>query len=321
MKILIVSTPKTGNTWLKTLLGTIYNLPLKTVGRSPDEPDLDHLGDDWVCHEHYYPTADLIAWAEHRSAILITTIRHPADVLVSMTHHSKHYSTNEYLDRAVKLDGGEFGPNVVSYVAQGFFIVINLSIAWLHTGLSHVVRYEDLLHDGLRALTELTDMIEPVTPDRIACALSACGFENMRQSASDQGKNFFRKGQSGDWRNALPQSAKEILIHSEPYPTQLARLGYSLEDGSLRATVANPSNDWANQRSPNDPLGHMGVPIITNLGAQLHAAHPDKEVLFPDLFGAHRVDFSEYFLNTVTFDPRYGSAFTIPVALSWAREK
>src|SRR5438477_172277 len=57
LKILIVSTPKTGNTWLKSLLALAYDLPvvefpMPEFWRDFDPEQFDKLGPRWIAHQH-----------------------------------------------------------------------------------------------------------------------------------------------------------------------------------------------------------------------------------------------------------------------------
>jgi hypothetical protein len=240
MRLLICSTPKTGNTWLKNLLSAIYSLPVRLVGTGPDDSDLDHLGDAWVCHEHYYPTADLRNWARINQPILITTVRHPADVLVSLYHHAQHYPWTEAIKSAVTSDTGKIGENVRRYVEHLLFLDLNISIAWMRTKLSHIVRYEDLWEDPVGELTRLTNLIQPVGKDVILQAVERCDLSLMREKADPRERPFYRKGGTGHWREVLTAEITQLLAEMEPYPQQFAFLGYSLETADR--PIATPSH-------------------------------------------------------------------------------
>lgn len=96
LKILIVSTPRTGNTWVKYCLSLIYDLPVldfpaPEFWRRFDSKRYDQLGDRWIAHQHLPPFEPLVQWARSRGAILITTTRHPADTLVSVYNYVRNF--------------------------------------------------------------------------------------------------------------------------------------------------------------------------------------------------------------------------------------
>jgi hypothetical protein len=74
---------------------------------------------------------------------------------------------------------------------------------------------------------------------------------------------------------------------------------------------------WANRPAEQDP-SNDAVPIVTTLGAYLYDNDAHVRTLFPDLFGEHRIDFSEWFMNNVITDEAFGRDVVLPVLLSWA---
>jgi hypothetical protein len=75
---------------------------------------------------------------------------------------------------------------------------------------------------------------------------------------------------------------------------------------------------WARRRSPADPMGAAGVPMVTNLGAYLHATQTKLQKLFPDIYGRNRVDFAVWYLYHVQLERCTQRDLILPVVLSWA---
>jgi hypothetical protein len=225
-----VSTPKTGNTWLKSLLSHIYRLPVAQMGTTFRPAEADALGPRWVAHQHYAPQDDLIAWAERENVEFVTTIRHPGDVLVSMFHHVRNFADRPGASArpasAMLPDGDTMGEHTASFIRNTFFESLDISLGWMRSGKTQVIRYEDLWRDPVPALGRLTSSLRKTSADRIEFAVEASGFDLMR--ALDADPEFFRKGEVGNWKRALPQDVIDIFRHSEPYPDQFAALGYTL---------------------------------------------------------------------------------------------
>jgi hypothetical protein len=59
LRILILSTPKTGNTWVKHLLADIYALAVVPAGMLFDALEIAGLGPRRDGHQHYAALADL----------------------------------------------------------------------------------------------------------------------------------------------------------------------------------------------------------------------------------------------------------------------
>jgi hypothetical protein len=122
LKILSASTPKTGNTWLRSLLAAIYGLRSITIARQFDADALEQLGAGWIAQQHYRPSPELLVWEHRRGAVFVTTMRHPGDVLVSLYHHVRslgHGAEFGHLKRLSE-DDGTFGEPVRQVVETIF---------------------------------------------------------------------------------------------------------------------------------------------------------------------------------------------------------
>ena len=116
-------------------------------------------------------------------------------------------------------------PEVLAYLAdpQGFGSHIASTHKWLHSGRAIVVRYEDLHHEPVDALRQVTDQIAPVEPARIAATIEACRAENMRQKSAMMAWNV-RSAKVGDSRERLTEA--HLAIFRERYAELIRSLGY-----------------------------------------------------------------------------------------------
>lgn len=234
LKILIVSTPKTGNTWVKNLLSTIYGLPIVQIGPRFDPAEVDALGPRWVTHQHYTAQPQIIEYAQRNNVEFVTTIRHPGDALVSKFHFVRNFVdrltfSDIDLSPLMSRDDDAMGEHTAYYAKHGFPISLDISLGWMRTARSHVVRYEDLWRDPVDALTQLTDSLQPVPQDRIERATDLCDIQMLRRFRDDAEGKFFRKGGPGNWRYELPASIIDVFRHQEPYPDLFKALGYTLD--------------------------------------------------------------------------------------------
>jgi hypothetical protein len=93
VKILIASSPKTGNVWLENLLSHIYGLPV--VDMSGTDHRLvppERLSGAYVARQHYSCTPELLAWGAMENVQFITNLRHPADVFVSFYYYLNKFT-------------------------------------------------------------------------------------------------------------------------------------------------------------------------------------------------------------------------------------
>lgn len=240
---MILSTPKTGNTWLRHLLAGVYRLPQFYLPPDFDRASLDRAGSRWVTHYHIRPNPLLTDWIREERPVVITTIRHPGDVLISLYHHVHRFRAAaldpEFLRRML-LEGFERTGVTTDSGSRPFSADLACSIEWMGCEGTHVVRYEDLRADTTGTLRQLTSRIFPATGERIAAAIEMCELDQMRKMAGDFG-GFFREGRLGAWRDELPQETADILRGHEPYASQLAALGYSMDPaGPLNAARVQP---------------------------------------------------------------------------------
>ena len=172
MKLVIVSTPKSGNTWLRLLLHEVYRLPMPEIPFEFSEEALSKLPESWVAQQHYFPGQRLLAWAERERAVFLTTIRHPGDVLVSLWHYVHAYANDPRWEGdpvgVMRGDRDRPGEQTADYVREGFPHYLDLSLAWITNGRSIIVKYEDLCRDPDAELARVVRAIHrrrrPIAP-------------------------------------------------------------------------------------------------------------------------------------------------------------
>lgn len=286
MKIIIASTEKTGNTWLKLLLANIYELPTPYIGPEFSRAQADSLGDRWVAHQHFLPDRELLDWAAANEARFLTTIRHPGATLVSLYHYCRNYPQNyakefEIAD-ALKAEGTQTSqPSVTNdFIQDGELIRIlqrrlmcdlNISISWMVSGRTTAVRYEDLHVDPATALARLIALLRPVTPERINEAITHCQLDALRERYPGE-RSFFRRGSTTEWNAVLPAGVCRRFVEEEPYKSQCAFLGYDLQSqlGSKPSLM---------QARKSEPKPILVVPILRQL---LESIGVTKETWFPE---------------------------------------
>jgi Sulfotransferase domain/Methyltransferase domain len=227
-----VFTPRTDNIWVKRCLSLIYDLPVvdfppPEFWRPFDAHPYDQLGRRWIAHQHLPPFESLVRWARDRGVVLITTIRHPADTLVSLYHYVRNFRERTQIDAETTnlLTNGEKGKadddlpasdRLQAYLREKFFKTLHFSIAWLQRRLSYGIRYEDLWYKPFEAVDALTNQIFPVPREHISACLEKCRLEQMRKDAQADAA-FFRGGGVGNWKTSLPASVVRMLARLPPY--------------------------------------------------------------------------------------------------------
>jgi hypothetical protein len=369
LRILIASTEKTGNTWLKFLLARVYDLPIRPIGYDFCAADFEKFGPRWVIHQHFQPEPALLAWAEADRVCLLTTIRHPGDALVSLYHYCcnyfDRYKNDGIIPKAFAADAEKrrAARELPHHIVDGELIRalqhrimcdLNISISWILSRRSIVVRYEDLRCDPLPSLRRVTDCIAPVSDECLRRAINDCEIGLMRERSKDE-RRFFRRGLVGEWQTALPAEIRRRFDREEPFKSQRAFLGYEsthpvsdeatgvplseenipfiplLTDvfhnapGKARETWSGADGSqipealisWANAPADEDPFTDQVAPQITNLLAFIHRRRADLQQIFFDLFGAHRMASAMWFLRYAPYEYQLDRRFLLPVVLSW----
>ena len=287
MKIIIASTEKTGNTWLKLLLAHIYELPTRYLDGEFSPAQADRLGPRWIAHQHFVPDRALLDWAAAREVRFLTTIRNPAATLVSLYHYCRNYPRNyetefeiasalraeTHSNQPVKDENLIPDGPLVRILQRRLMCDLNISISWILSGRSLPVRYEELHSDSLTTLTRLTASLQPVSLPRIKAAITHCQLDALRKRDISEQK-FFRRGSVTEWNAVLPTNVYQCFIEEEPYKSQCAFLGYDLQRES--ALQSTPSSD-REEKSKKKPI--LVVPILRQL---LETIGVTKQTWFPE---------------------------------------
>lgn len=269
MKLLIASTPKMGNTWLRYLLAVIYDLPMPQVGAEFNPNEFDKLGPCWVSQQHYYPQSKLLNWTREQEVTVFTVVRHPCDVLISLYHYVSNYEKDELgkgfgLESELIKDEGSYSEHTKSFVKDTFYWLLNVSVSWIHSRHSQVVRYEDLWRDPVTTLIDLTSRLRPVSVEKIERAVEKSNISVLRRLDEPNSK-FFRQGSVGHWRESLPPDIVDLFRTLDPYPAQFAALGYTLDfDDPLMAAPAKPRPSSVGEITHFDN-GMMVPAVVVNL--------------------------------------------------------
>ena len=237
MRIVISSPPKSGNRWLKCLLRAVYDLDaLHGDEKPPTRPEAFQswaaagFPDGTIFHQHCRYTPKLCDVIDGVPAHLVTVIRNPYDVFVSLYYWVQEQATHRPGRGEARPKDGIVGkpldhPDVLKFLADEFGANLMRAEGWLHSGRAVVVRYEDLHGDAAAAMTRATAAIVPADPDRIAQAVETCRAENMRQRGGQ--KQWHVSGaQVGESREGLGEA--HLAIFRDRYADVIRSLGYEI---------------------------------------------------------------------------------------------
>jgi hypothetical protein len=241
--IFIVSYPKSGNTWMRFLIGnylTGNECSFKNCHRIT--PDI-HMNPD-RCKEIDRPRfIKSHAPFQPQYPKVIYIVRDARDVAVSYYYHAlKHRSIEESTSFESFVD--DFNNGAV----DSFGTWSNHVSSWLDGKDEDqllLVRYESMLDDSARELSRVLSFSGiDIDEAAVESAAEASDFKNMQRQEkeqysevdvlpkSDSSKRFLRSGKRGDWEAHF----SEELLHSflSKHGDALNRLGYNTpEPGSV----------------------------------------------------------------------------------------
>lgn len=238
--IYIVSYPKSGNTWVRFMLGNLYSQADAVTFSNLEQrvPDiyqnssrtLSKLPRPRILKSHEY--------LDPRYRKVIYIVRDPRDVAVSYYHFlikmrviADDYPLADYIDRFI---GGELDPFGSWHDHAGGWIGARQG-----RGDFLLLRYEEMLDNPVRELRKVTEFIgHPVTGAQVEAAVAMSSFERMRTMEQQEGsqwaaiksgltdKPFIRKGQKGAWRTELPIEAIDRI--ESAWSGLMLDLGYAI---------------------------------------------------------------------------------------------
>lgn len=222
MRIVIASQPKTGNVWIRRLLAEIYGLSDLNESLSDKLPkngitflqfvEQGLFPDDSIFHEHYFPNpARVIRPSRKVGARLVTMVRNPYDAFVSFFHYVNNFPERFLSVPLSTLVGKPIDhPDVLDYVENHFSEHLKLSLQWVQSGASIIVRYEDLLANPVETLKTVTGMIHCVDQSRIEEVVDGNSAERMKAAGGWLAKHV-RSGNVGDWKAELNETHLEAF--------------------------------------------------------------------------------------------------------------
>ncbi len=224
MRLAIVSTPRSGNTWLRYILSNLYGLKAYAIHR-PNDLDWGQLPERCVVQIHWHKSMEFVNLLESHGFYVLTIARHPLDVLISILHFAPHEPQT-----ACWLDGkGGTESSIVdrSPTSSEFYLyatgprakaLLSVTPEWWNTTANfEKVRYEDLVFQPSETIRTLSQSLGAAIGD-VTEILKLFTLDKLRTTASNR---HFWKGCPGLWRSLLPPGAARAIaaVHSEVFAT------------------------------------------------------------------------------------------------------
>lgn len=220
LRIAIVSTPRSGNTWLRRLLATAYNL-IEQAKHDPRDFEWENLAEGCVYQIHWHPVETFLSLLDHYRFKVIVLCRHPMDVLISILHFAPFEpETACWLDgeggtEESILAATPSSPEFISYaIGPRAGALLSVSQEWWHQPGIIRCRYEKLVQNPQGELRRVVNALDrPISDDAIDIAIQSNSLERLRRTSKN---NHFWKGSPGIWKQLIPApQARSIWeVHS-----------------------------------------------------------------------------------------------------------
>lgn len=267
LRIALISSPRSGNTWLRHLVASILGLDQLPI-YNPMEADWDHVPRRCVLMTHWPRTEPFLSLLKAHGFKVVTLARQPLDVLVSILHFTAHNpETARWLgglggDERSIAGGSPCDPKFLRYAAgQRAQALLSVSREWCDDPGSHRLRYEDLVRDTPAALAGILTMAGESPTTSIAEATAA---HTIAERRSREGLHHWR-GIPGQWRMLLTagRTRRVAAVHAE----SLRAFGYRCNPDEGLTSVRAEANWSRIARSPIPQLADRGGDLVESFAS------------------------------------------------------
>jgi len=248
LRIAVISSPRSGNMWVRSVLGSILGLEQFAVHNYIELEE--KIPDRCIVQLHWYREPNFQSFLnKHRFRTLVLA-RHPLDVLVSILHFVRHEPlTARWLEGNAEIPKGFPGttptsPDFLKYaVSWGAENVLGVSYQWWHDPGAVKVRYEELVERPQEALLNLARTFNPAVRDEKGAIsrFDLASFQNLPNKHGWQGK-------PGLWRQLIVYSDARAIYkrHRRIFDV----MGYSVQPYLLtRAAALRRWNELTTEKS------------------------------------------------------------------------
>jgi hypothetical protein len=202
LRVAVISTPRCGNTWVRSVLGDILRLEQLAVH---NYTELGSIPERAIVQLHWYREPGFQRFLRDYGFKTLVLARHPLDVLVSILNFIRHEPlTARWLDGNAEIPSSLVGESPTSKeflryaTSWGAENVLGISYQWWHDPYAIKVRYEQLVERPGQTLLKLARLFDPGVSDENG----AIGRFDLAYFQSLPNKHGWQ-GRPGLWRELI----------------------------------------------------------------------------------------------------------------------
>jgi hypothetical protein len=250
LRLLIVSTPRVGNTWTRILLTKLYGFDEVPNGElfvhDPSQVPWDNLPPRCILQLHWHRVEPFLTLLRKHRFRSLTLVRHPLDVLISVLQLSQHTTETACW---LGSEGGDESPILGASPRSDAFLsyatgprakaLLSVSLEWWNSPRVLKARYEDLVQDTTGCYRSLTAALGHVESQRLEAAIASCALDRLVTATT--GPHFWQ-GKPGLWKSLIPADEAHAITaaHEKVFRT----FGYKC-DPDYNLTAAQADANWA----------------------------------------------------------------------------
>jgi hypothetical protein len=228
MRIAIISSPRSGNSWVRSVLASCLDLQAIAVHNYRDAPA--QLPERCVLQLHWYREPNFQRYLEENGFRTLVIGRHPLDVLLSVLQFIRHEpATSQWLEGNVQIPAALAGmaPSSDAFadyaLGWGAENLLSITYQWWHDERAVRVKYEDLVDTSNDKFVRLLAELDCEVPrERLDAALEQYSFGYFRSLPNQHGW----QGRPGLWRHLIPASTARTIYRRHRHMFDV--LGYEV---------------------------------------------------------------------------------------------
>lgn len=202
LRVAVISTPRSGNTWVRSVLGDILKLEQLAVH---NYTELKSIPERAIVQLHWYREPCFQRFLRIHGFKTLVLARHPLDVLVSILNFIRYEPlTARWLEGNAEIPSSLIGQAPVSKeflryaTSWGAENILAISYQWWHDPDAVKVRYEELVQSPSGALLNLARLFDPAARDENG-AISRFSLRFFQKLPNKHGW----QGRPGLWRELI----------------------------------------------------------------------------------------------------------------------